>query len=104
MYARMATFEIPPNTPAERGERIAAEVRRRITDEERPARAQHVMILIDRQRNRALNLTLFDTREHMDAAEPYFEAMAPVIPDNPGRRTDVGHFEVVLDEAVAATA
>lgn len=102
MYARMATFEIPPDTPPERGERIAEGVRRRITGEGGPEGARHMMILVEPDRNRALSLALFDTREYMEAAEPFFEAMTPPDPETSGRRVDVGHFEVLLDQPVAA--
>ena len=103
MFARMATFEIPPDTSRERGEQIAAEVRRRIDDEQNgPAGAQRVLILVDRAGNRAHNVTFFDTKENMEAAEAFFEAMTPVSADEGGRRTDVGHFEVLLDHEVAA--
>ncbi len=33
------------------------------------------MILVDRAGNRAHNVTFFDTKENMDAAEPFFEVL-----------------------------
>jgi hypothetical protein len=104
MFARIATFEIPPNAPREVGDRIAAEVRRRIQEETGPEGAERVLIVVEPDRQRALNITFFDSEEHMKAAESFFDKMTPVEPDRRGRRTDVGHFRVVLDEPVAARA
>ncbi len=104
MYARIAFFEIPAAAPPEVADRIAAEVRRRVTEEGGPAGAQRVMIVMEPERRRAMNITLFDTEANMDAAEPFFEAMQPPDADARGRRTDVGHFRVMLDEPVPARA
>ncbi len=60
------------------------------------------MIVMEPDRRRAMNITLFDTEANMAAAESFFEAMQP--PDPRGRRTDVGHFRVMLDEPVPAHA
>ena len=62
------------------------------------------MLLVEPQRRRALNITLFDSQESMQAAEPFFAAMKPMDPERSGRRIDVGHYEIVLDELVAAIA
>ena len=100
MYARIATFEIPADRPPEVGDRIVAEVRRRLTEGGGPTGAQRVMILIEPDRQRAVNITLFDSEANMKAAESFFEAMQPIEPDARARRTDVGHFRVMLDEPV----
>ena len=102
MYARMATFQIPPDMPEEAGEQIVAEVKRRMTEDDVPAGIQRSMILADRDLRIARNIVFFDTKEHMDAAEPYFENMTPVRPDAGGTRTEVAHFEVMMDVQVAA--
>ena len=103
MHARMATFSIPPEMEREQGEQIVEEVRRRITEQGGPDGVQRVMILVDMDKRIARNVTFFDTKEHMDAAESYFENMTPVAPDSGGRRTEVAHFEVAMDLEVAAT-
>jgi hypothetical protein len=102
MFARIATFEIPPDTPPEVGDRITAELRRRMREETGPEGVERVMIVVEPDRNRALNITLFDSQEHMKAAEAFFDAMTPIEPVRGGRRTDVGHFRVIFDEPAAA--
>jgi hypothetical protein len=104
VFARIATFEIPPGTPPEVGERIVEGVRRRMSEGGGPTGAERVLILAEPERNRALNITLFDSEENLKAAEPFFESMTPIEPERGGRRTDVGHFRVLLDEAVAEHA
>ncbi len=102
MYARIASFEIPADAPPEVADRIVAEVRRRVTEQGGPVGAQRLMIVMEPDRQRAMNITLFDTEANMAAAESFFEAMPPPDADARGRRTDVGHFRVMLDEPVPA--
>ena len=102
MHARMATFQIPPDMPEEAGEQIVAEVKRRMYEEEVPAGIQRAMILADRDLGIARNIVFFDTKEHMDAAESYFQNMTRIRPDVGGDRTEVAHFEVMMDVEVPA--
>ncbi len=105
MYARIATFEIPADAPPEVADRVVAEVRRRVTEGGGPIGAQRLMIVMEPGRQRAMNITLFDTEANMDAAESFFEAMHPPDADargRRGRRTDVGYFRVMLDEPIPA--
>lgn len=103
MHARIATFEIPTGMPREAGEQVIAEIRKRIDAEGGPEGAQRVVILADRDAGKVHNVTFFESAEHMAAAEEFFEQMTPVRPpdgSDPGRRTDVGHFEVMLDHTL----
>ena len=102
MHARIATFEIPTAMKREDGEKLVAALRERITSEGGPAGAERVLVLVDPDARRGLNLTFFDTAEHMRAAEAFFENMKPVQVEgvDSGRRIDVGHFEVVMDHPI----
>ena len=102
MHARMATFSIPADMPEEAGEQIVAEVKRRMTEDEVPAGIQRAMIFADRDLRIARNIIFFDTKEHMDAAEAYFENMTRIRPDAGGERVEVAHFEVMMDVEVPA--
>ncbi len=102
MYARIATFEIPADAPPEVADRVVAEVRRRVTEGGGPIGAQRLMIVMEPGRQRAMNITLFDTEANMDAAESFFQAMQPPDADARARRTDVGYFRVMLDEPIPA--
>jgi hypothetical protein len=99
MFARIATFEIPADAPPEVEQRVVSEVRKRVTSDAGPQGMQRMLMLIDRQRNRALGVSMFDSEESMKAADSFFEEMQPVTADQGGRRVEVGHFEVLLDEA-----
>lgn len=102
MYARVATFEIPPDTPPEVGDKIAAEVKRRITEDDPIPGAKRVMIVGSPELGRAMNITVFESEEDMRAAEAHFERMNPVpaSQDVGGRRLDVSHYRLLLDEQV----
>lgn len=102
MFVRIATFEIPKDMPREAGEKVIEAVRQRMAEsDDRPEGAQRLVIAAAPGLGRVVNMTFFDTGENMEAAEPFFDAMTPVQPegvDAGGRRLDVSHFEVMLDE------
>ena len=102
MHARIATFEMQSGMKREDGERLVEAVRARITGEGGPEGAERVLILADPDNGRGLNITFFDTGEHMQAAESFFENMTPVQVDgvDSGRRVDVAHYEVMMDQDV----
>lgn len=53
--------------------------------------------LADAESKRQLFITLFDTREAIEAAEPVFEQMGDEIPEEVrGRRVSKDYYEVVL--------
>jgi len=91
MYARIATFE-------------GGDVERlRELNEERmasgqmnpPSGVKRAMVL---QGDRRLFVTLFDTREELQAAEQRFESMGDEIPEEiRGKRVSVDVYEVVWD-------
>lgn len=99
MYARIATFEIPADGPPEMEKRVVSEVRRRVTEGPGPDGMQRMMMLVDREKNRALGVSIFESEDAMRNAESFFEAMQPATRDSGGTRTDVGHFEILLDES-----
>lgn len=99
MYARIATFDIPADAPPEMEQRVVSEVRRRVIEEPAPDGMQRMMMLVDRERNRALGVSIFESEEAMTAAESFFEQMQPATQESGSRRTDVGHFEILLDES-----
>jgi hypothetical protein len=102
VHARIATFEIPAHMPREDGERLVEAVRARITGDGGPEGADRVLILADPDNGRGLNITFFDSAEHMQAAESFFEDMKPVQVEgvDSGRRIDVAHYEVMMDQDV----
>ena len=103
MHVRAATFEIPTEMKREDGEKVVSALRERITSQGGPEGAERVLVLVDAEGRRGLNLTFFDTAEHMQAAEAFFDAMTPVQVDGveSGRRIEVRHFELMMDQEVA---
>jgi hypothetical protein len=65
-----------------------------------PAGSSRVAVFADRDANRRLFLSFFDSREAITAAEAEFERMGDAIPEDArGRRTSVAHYEIVFDSA-----
>lgn len=89
MWARIATFE---GTDVEAMRREAAR-----PSENMPAGLRGAFGLADAETGRQLFITLFDTREAIEAAESSFEAMGDEIPEAVrGRRVGKDYYEVLL--------
>lgn len=66
-----------------------------------PEGVRRALVLADREQNRRLFVTFFDSREAIEAAERRFDEMGDEIPEAVrGRRTSVDVYEVVFDETV----
>ena len=95
MHARVASFE---GGDLERLREMNEE-RRASGTTGFPEGVTRALVLVDREGNRRLFVTFFESREAIDAAEQHFEAMGEEIPEDVrGRRTSVDVYEVVLDE------
>lgn len=46
-------------------------------------------------------MSIFESEEAMSAAESLFEEMQPATQEGGSRRTDLGHFELLLDESTS---
>jgi hypothetical protein len=89
MWARIASFE---GTDVER---MRAEAPRRPPEDMIPAGLRGVLSLADADGGRQLFITLFDSREEMEAAEPMFDRMGDQIPEDVrGRRVSRDYYEV----------
>jgi hypothetical protein len=89
MWARVATFE---GTDVER---MRAESNR--PPDQLPEGLRGAFGLADAGSGRQLFITLFDTREAIEAAESMFEQMGDQIPEEVrGRRVSKEYYEVVL--------
>jgi hypothetical protein len=89
MWARVASFE---GTDVERMRAEAARPPDRM-----PEGLRGAFGLADAEGGRQLFITLFDTREAIEAAEPMFEQMGDEIPEEiRGRRVSKDYYEVVL--------
>lgn len=87
MWARIATFE---NADIER-------LRERVGQRppELPAGLRGVLSLVDTDAKRQLFITLFGSREEIEAAEPVFERMGDELPEEVrGRRVSRDYYEV----------
>lgn len=66
-----------------------------------PAGIQRAMLLADRDANRRLFVTFFDSREAITAAEARFESMGDEMPEDVrGQRTSVDVYEVIFDQSM----
>ena len=89
MWARVASFE---DTNVER---MRAEANQ--PPDRMPEGLRGAFGLVDAASGRQLFITLFDTREAIEAAEPMFEQMGDEIPEEVrGRRVSKDYYEVVL--------
>ena len=89
MWARVASFE---DTNVERMRAEASQPPDRM-----PEGLRGAFGLVDAASGRQLFITLFDTREAIEAAEPMFEQMGDEIPEEVrGRRVSKDYYEVVL--------
>jgi hypothetical protein len=92
MFARIATFE---GGDVDRLRQLNEE-RMASGDMNPPAGVRRAMVL---QGTRRLFITLFDSREELEAAEQRFEEMGDEIPEEiRGRRVAVDAYEVVFDQ------
>jgi hypothetical protein len=90
MWARVATFEGADI------ERLRREVNRRPPGE-MPEGMRGAFGLGDAESGRQLFITLFDTREAIEAAEPTFERMGDEISEDVrGKRVSKDYYEVML--------
>jgi hypothetical protein len=95
MYARVASFE---GGDLDRIRQLSEE-RMQSGEMVLPDAVTRTLVLADRDANRRLFVTFFDSREAIDAAEQRFEQMGDEIPEDVrGRRISVDVFEVVFDE------
>ena len=89
MWARVASFE---GTDVER---MRAEANR--PPDRLPEGLRAAFGLADAETGRQLFITLFDTREAIEAAEPTFEQMGDELPEEVrGRRVSKDYYEVML--------
>ena len=89
MWARVASFE---GTDVQRMREEATRPPDRM-----PEGLRGAFGLADAESGRQLFITLFDTREAIEAAEPMFEQMGDEIPEEVrGRRVSKDYYEVVL--------
>jgi hypothetical protein len=89
MWARVASFE------GTNVERMRAEANR--PPDRMPDGLRGAFGLADAEGGRQLFITLFDTREAIEAAEPMFEQMGDEISEDVrGRRVSKDYYEVVL--------
>ncbi len=102
MYARIASFD---GGDTEQLQRLAQE-REAAGSADMPEGIRYAFALAERDGDRRLFVTLFDSREAITAAEQRFEEMGDEIPENVrGRRTSVEIYEVAtLDEPAADAA
>jgi hypothetical protein len=90
MWARVAAFE---GTDVERMRREAP----RRPPDQMPEGLRGAFGLADASTGRQLFITLFETREAMEAAEPTFEKMGDEIPEEVrGRRVSKDYYELML--------
>ena len=95
MFARVASFE---GGDVERLQQLNEE-RMNAGTMELPEGLKSAMVLQDRATGRRLFVTMFDSREAVDAAQQRFEAMGDEIPEEiRGRRTSVDVYEVVWQQ------
>jgi hypothetical protein len=89
MWARVATFE------GTNVERMREESGR--PPDQLPEGLRAAFGLVDAASGRQLFITLFETREAIEAAEPIFERMGDEIPEEVrGRRVSKDYYEVSL--------
>ena len=89
MWARVASFE---GTDVERMRSEASRPPDRM-----PEGLRGAFGLADAESGRQLFITLFDTREAIEAAEPMFEQMGDELPEEiRGRRVSKEYYEVML--------
>jgi hypothetical protein len=94
MFARVASFEGGDTE----GLRKMQEERQASGSMGMPEGVRRVLVFNDEERNRRLFITLFDSREAVDAAEAQFESMGDEIPEEVrGRRTSIDVYEVAFD-------
>ena len=65
---------------------------------------QGVLMLVDRENNRGMGITLFDTREALERGDAALNAMTPPGPDAGAHRESVQIYEVALRRDSPAAA
>jgi hypothetical protein len=103
MYARVAAFE---GRDMSRTDELTEKVKERARREDAIPGAHGFMMLVDREQGTALGITLFATEQELRDAEPAFEEMASMIPEEMrGRRISFDVYEVLmLDGGTGARA
>ena len=101
MYARVAEFENPRLSDPSLVDELTSRARDSSTQwREALPDAQGHLMLIDRERGRALGITFFGTEAQIREAEPVFERMGDDVPEETrGKRVGVPAYEVVIAEA-----
>jgi heme-degrading monooxygenase HmoA len=100
MYARVAEFENPRFGDASLVDELKTRARESAPrwQEAMPAARGHMM-LVDRERGRALGVTFFDTEADIREAEPVFDRMGDEMPEETrGKRVGVSTYEVTISE------
>jgi hypothetical protein len=89
MWARIASFE---NVDVEQLRSMAGQ---RPPEDLVPKGLRGILSLIDADGKRQQFITLFESREEIEAAEPAFERMGDAFPEEMrGRRVSVDYYEV----------
>jgi hypothetical protein len=100
MFARLATFE---GVDPEENDRMLGEVTKRVEPLMRALPGfKGYLDLMDRASGKAVTISLFDSEENLNAAEPTFDeemprALGDLMEEFSGRRTSVERYEVVVD-------
>ena len=97
MWARIASFEGGDTAKLQK----LNEERMQSGEMNLPEGIKHVMVLADEENTRRMFVTMFDSREALDAAEPRFESMGDEVPEDiRGRRTGVDYYEIVFEQSM----
>jgi heme-degrading monooxygenase HmoA len=96
MHARVAAFE---NRDTSRVDELVQLVRDRQSTAGEIPDALGMYMLVDRAAGTAIGISIFESEEAIDAAEPLFERMGDDIPaELRGRRISVDRYEVAIHE------
>ena len=92
MFVRIARFE----GSAENADQTISQIREQAGQGPPPGLegAKRVMMLVDRENNRGLGITFFESEDEMRRGD---EALNEMTPQGGGRRTGVEFYEVGLD-------
>jgi hypothetical protein len=103
MFARIATFESTDSAADEKLMDETLEIVQPIIQGMKGIQGH--MELVDRNSGKALSISLFDTEENAQAAEPIFDeempkALGEIMQRFSGRRVSVERYAVLVDERI----
>jgi hypothetical protein len=103
MFARIATFESTDPAADEKLMDQAMEIVQPIIQGMKGIQGH--MELLDRNSGKSLSISLFDTEENAQAAEPIFDeempkALGEIMQQFSGRRVSVERYAVLVDERI----